>query len=101
MDLVSRLKDPTLFRQQAYVDGAWVGADGGGTVGVDDPATGQRIATVPDMGAAETRRAIEAATRAWQEWRAKTGKDRPPLLRRWFYLMMANQDELGHPTSVH
>ncbi|HEY9567086.1 MAG TPA: NAD-dependent succinate-semialdehyde dehydrogenase [Thalassobaculum sp.] len=95
MDLVSRLKDPTLFRQQAYVDGAWVGADGGGTVGVDDPATGQRIGTVPDMGAAETRRAIEAANRAWPEWRAKTGKERSAILRRWFDLMMANQDDLG------
>src|SRR3546814_339955 len=95
MDLVSRLKDPTLFRQQAYVDGAWVGADGGGTVGVDDPATGQRVGTVPDMGAAETRRAIEAANRAWPEWRAKTGKERSAILRRWFDLMMANQDDLG------
>ena len=58
MDLVSRLKDPRLFRQQAYVDGAWVDADGRGTVDVDDPATGRKIGTVPDMGAAETRRAI-------------------------------------------
>ena len=65
MDLVSRLKDPSLFRQQGYVDGAWVDADGGGTVAVDDPATGKTIGTIPDMGAAETRRAIEAANRAW------------------------------------
>jgi succinate-semialdehyde dehydrogenase/glutarate-semialdehyde dehydrogenase len=95
MDLVSRLKDPSLFRQQAYVDGAWVDADGGGTVDVDDPATGRKIGTVPDMGAAETRRAIEAANRAWPEWRAKTGKERAAILRRWFDLMMANQDDLG------
>jgi len=95
MDLVSRLKDPRLFRQQAYVDGAWVDADGGGTVAVDDPATGKTIGTVPDMGAAETRRAIEAANRAWPEWRAKTGKERASILRRWFDLMMANQDDLG------
>ncbi len=95
MDLVSRLKDPSLFRQQGYVDGAWVDADGGGTVAVDDPATGRTIGTVPDMGAAETRRAIEAANRAWPEWRAKTGKERSAILRRWFDLMMANQDDLG------
>src|SRR3546814_7079644 len=95
MGLAARRKDPTRFWKQAYVDGAWVGADGGGTVGVDDPATGQRIGTVPDMGAAETRRAIEAANRAWPEWRAKTGKERSAILRRWFDLMMANQDDLG------
>ena len=95
MDLASRLKDPSLFRQQAYVDGAWVGADGGGTVDVEDPATGRKIGTVPDMGAAETRRAIEAANRAWPAWRAKTGKERSAILRKWFDLMMANQDDLG------
>ena len=95
MDLASRLKDPSLFRQQAYVDGAWVDADGRGTVDVDDPATGRKLGTVPDMGAAETRRAIEAANRAWPEWRAKTGKERAAILRRWFDLMMANQDDLG------
>jgi len=95
MDLVSRLKDPSLFRQQAYVDGAWVDADSRGTVDVDDPATGRKIGTVPDMGAAETRRAIEAANRAWPEWRAKTGKERSAILRKWFDLMMANQDDLG------
>ncbi len=95
MDLASRLKDPSLFRQQAYVDGAWVDADSRGTVDVDDPATGRKIGTVPDMGAAETRRAIEAANRAWPEWRAKTGKERSAILRKWFDLMMANQDDLG------
>ena len=95
MDLASRLKDPSLFRQQAYVDGAWVDADCRGTVDVDDPATGQKLGTVPDMGAAETRRAIEAANRAWPEWRAKTGKERSAILRKWFDLMMANQDDLG------
>ena len=95
MDLVSRLKDPSLFRQQGYVDGAWVDADGGGTVAVDDPATGKTIGTIPDMGAAETRRAIEAANRAWPEWRAKTGKERAAIMRKWFDLMMANKDDLG------
>src|SRR3546814_12775446 len=67
MDLVSRLKEPTLIRQQAYDDGARVGAEGGGTVGVVDPDTGQRIGTVPDMGAAEHRRANEDANQTWTE----------------------------------
>ena len=95
MDLVSRLKDPSLFRQHAYVNGQWVDADNGGTVTVEDPATGQMIGTVPDQGAAETRRAIEAANAAWPGWRAKTGKERAAILRKWFDLMMANQDDLG------
>ncbi|NQW12368.1 MAG: NAD-dependent succinate-semialdehyde dehydrogenase [Alphaproteobacteria bacterium] len=95
MDLASRLKDPSLFRQQAYVNGQWVDADNGGTVKVEDPATGKIIGTVPDQGAAETRRAIEAANAAWPGWRAKTGKERSAILRKWFDLMMANQDDLG------
>lgn len=95
MDLASRLKDPDLFKQQGYINGQWVGADGGGTVDVDDPATGKKIGTIPDMGEAETRRAIEAANAAWKGWREKTGKERGQILRKWFDLMMANQDDLG------
>lgn len=95
MDLASRLKDPELFKQQAYINGQWVGADNGGTVDVEDPATGQKIGTIPDMGEAETRRAIEAANAAWKGWREKTGKERGQILRKWFELMMAAQDDLG------
>jgi len=95
MDLASRLKDPELFKQQGYVNGQWVGADNGGTVEVEDPATGQKIGTIPDMGEAETRRAIEAANAAWKGWREKTGKERGQILRKWFDLMMAAQDDLG------
>ncbi|BBK41265.1 glutarate-semialdehyde dehydrogenase DavD [Allostella vacuolata] len=90
-----QLKDPTLFRQQCYVDGAWLDADGGGTIDVTNPATGEKIGTVPKMGAGETRRAIEAANAAWPAWRAKTAKERATILRKWFDLMMANQDDLG------
>ncbi|MGE0715300.1 MAG: NADP-dependent succinate-semialdehyde dehydrogenase [Alphaproteobacteria bacterium] len=90
-----QLNDPSLFRQKCYVDGAWVDADGGGTIPVNNPATGETIGTVPKMGAAETRRAIEAANRAWPAWRAKTAKERAAILRKWFDLMMANQDDLG------
>ena len=89
------LKDATLFRQQAYVDGAWLDADGAGTIGVDNPATGETLGTVPKMGAAETRRAIEAAEAALPAWRGKTAKERANVLRRWFDLMIQNQDDLA------
>jgi succinate-semialdehyde dehydrogenase/glutarate-semialdehyde dehydrogenase len=89
------LKDPSLFRQQAYLNGAWVDADGGATINVDNPATGDILGTVPKMGAAETRRAIDAAEAALPAWRAKTAKERAQILRRWFELMMANQEDLA------
>ncbi|HEY0352750.1 MAG TPA: NADP-dependent succinate-semialdehyde dehydrogenase [Enterovirga sp.] len=89
------IKDASLFRQQAYLDGAWVDADGGATIDVDNPATGDVLGTVPKMGAAETRRAIEAAEAALPGWRAKTAKERAQILRRWFELMMANQEDLA------
>jgi succinate-semialdehyde dehydrogenase/glutarate-semialdehyde dehydrogenase len=89
------LKDPKLFREQCYLDGGWTSADSGQTFSVDNPATGETIGKVPEMGAVETRRAIEAADRAWPAWRAKTAKERAALLRKWFDLMMANQDDLG------
>jgi succinate-semialdehyde dehydrogenase/glutarate-semialdehyde dehydrogenase len=90
-----QLKDATLLHEQCYVDGAWIDADGGQTVSVTNPATGDVIGTIPKMGAAETRRAIEAADRALTAWRAKTAKERSAILRKWFELMMANQDDLG------
>jgi len=89
------LKDPSLLRQQCYVDGAWIGADGGGTIDVTNPATGERIGTVPNAGTAETRRAIEAASRAFPAWAAKTAKERAAILRRWNDLMLANVDDLA------
>ncbi|MNG75223.1 Glutarate-semialdehyde dehydrogenase DavD [compost metagenome] len=90
-----QLKDSTLFRQQAYLDGAWVDADNGQTLNVSNPASGELIGRVPKMGVAETRRAIEAAERALPAWRALTAKDRANRLRRWFELMMENQDDLA------
>jgi len=89
------LTDPTLLRQQCYLDGAWTDADSGATLPVVNPATGALLGTIPRMGGAETRRAIEAADRAWVGWRTKTGKERAAVLRRWFDLMMTHQDDLA------
>ncbi len=90
-----QLKDRTLLRQQAYVNGQWCDADSGETCAVTNPATGATIGTVPKMGTAETRRAIAAADAAWPAWRAKTGKERSAVLRKWNDLMLANADDLG------
>ncbi|WP_061945520.1 NADP-dependent succinate-semialdehyde dehydrogenase [Collimonas pratensis] len=90
-----QLKDPSLFRQQAYLNGAWCNADGGATHDVVNPATGETIGSVPLMGAAETRRAIAAANEAWRQWRRKTAKERSIILRKWNDLMLANLDDLA------
>ena len=89
------LKDPKLFRTQCYIDGAWCDAVGGRTFAVTNPANGAVLGTVPDLGAAETRRAIEAAERALPAWRAKTGKERAAILRKWNDLILAAQDDLA------
>ncbi len=89
------LKDASLFRRQCYINGAWVDADSRRTIDVVNPATEELLGTVPAMGAAETRRAIEAANAAWPGWRKKTAKERANLMRKWFNLMMENQDDLA------
>src|SRR5882762_2013320 len=89
------LKDPTLLRTQAFVNGEWVNAASGATHEVLNPATREKLGTVPDMGAAETRRAIEAAAAAQPAWARLTAKERGSILRRWYDLMMANQDDLA------
>ncbi|MEH6460022.1 NADP-dependent succinate-semialdehyde dehydrogenase [Chitinimonas sp. JJ19] len=89
------LKDPSLLKQQCYIDGQWLDADSGEKIAVNNPATGEIIAHVPKMGTAETRRAIEAAERAWPAWRAKSAKERSTLLRKLYDLMLANQDDLA------
>ena len=89
------LQDPTLFRQQCYVDGHWLDAKSGRATDVVNPADGQAIGTVPALSAAETRAAIEAANRAFPAWRAKTAKERAQILRKWYDLMMANQEDLA------
>jgi succinate-semialdehyde dehydrogenase/glutarate-semialdehyde dehydrogenase len=90
-----QLQDPRLFRQACYIDGTWVESSPQGVIEVDNPATGEIIGTVPKLGRAETRQAIEVAARAFPAWRNKTAKERAAVMRRWFDLMLANQDDLA------
>ncbi|WP_404651829.1 NADP-dependent succinate-semialdehyde dehydrogenase [Raoultella terrigena] len=90
-----QLNDPTLFRQQAFIDGQWRNALSGEVITVTNPANDQRLGSVPKMGAEETHEAIDAANRALPAWRALTAKERAAILRRWFDLIMANQDDLA------
>ena len=94
-DLRSRLADPDLLRDRAYVAGAWTGADDGRTFAVTNPARGDVLARVPDLGEAETARAIDAAEAARHDWAARTGKERAGVLRAWNDLMVANADDLA------
>lgn len=89
------LKDKSLFHQLCFINGAWTGADSGETVEVLNPATGEKLGTVPKMGGAETRRAIEAAHAALPSWRAKTAQERSVIIRRWADLLLQHQDDLA------
>jgi succinate-semialdehyde dehydrogenase / glutarate-semialdehyde dehydrogenase len=89
------LRDEKLFRQRCYIDGAWVTSRSGGTITVENPATGEVLGAVPNAGRDEARDAIAAAAAAFPAWRAHTGKERASLLRRWFDLIMQNQDDLA------
>ncbi|MEP4979002.1 NAD-dependent succinate-semialdehyde dehydrogenase [Ascidiaceihabitans sp.] len=88
------LKNPDLFRQAAFVGGTWI-AGSDADIAVTNPATGVVLGYVPNLGAAETQQAIDAAEVAQKAWAARTAKDRSNVLRRWFDLMMAHQDDLG------
>ena len=90
-----QLKDPSLLRQQAYLNGEWTDADNGTTLAVTNPATGAQIGTIPNMGTAETRRAIDAANAAWPAWRKKSAKERAAILRKWNDLILENTDDLA------
>jgi len=90
-----QLNDPSLLRQQAYVNGQWCDADSGARTEILNPANGELIGSVPNMGRAETRRAIAAAQAAQPAWRALTAKERANRLRQWFNLIMANQEDLA------
>lgn len=90
-----KLADPSLMREANYIGGEWVGADDGATIEIRNPATGVAVGRVPAMGRTETRRAIEAAHRAFPAWRALVAKDRAVVIRRMADLMMANVDDLA------
>ncbi len=90
-----RLTNPALFRQHCVINGAWVPAHSGATLDVENPATGERLGSVPNAGRDETRDAIAAAAAAFPAWRARTGKERGALLRAWFDLIMQNQEDLA------
>jgi succinate-semialdehyde dehydrogenase/glutarate-semialdehyde dehydrogenase len=89
------MTDRSLFKEQAYIDGRWCDADSGGTISVTNPGTGETLGAAPNMGAAETARAIAAAEAALPAWRALTAGARAKILRKLYELMMANQDALG------
>jgi succinate-semialdehyde dehydrogenase/glutarate-semialdehyde dehydrogenase len=90
-----KLKDPSLFKQQAFINGEWVDADDKAVFPVNNPSTGAVLGKVPNLTVKEVRRTIEAADAAWGPWRAKTAKERATVLNKWFDLLMANQDDLG------
>ncbi|AOZ52825.1 succinate-semialdehyde dehydrogenase (NADP(+)) [Chromobacterium vaccinii] len=89
------LQDPKLLRQQCYLDGQWLDADNGQSIAVQNPATGETVGQVPKMGAAEAERAVAAAARAFPAWKAKSAKERAAILRRWFDLIIAHQQDLA------
>lgn len=93
--IAAQLKDARLFREACYVDGQWIHAKSGGTIAVDNPASGEIIGSVPKLGAQETSAAIEAANKAFPLWSKKTAKERAIVLRKWFDLMMENQEDLA------
>ncbi len=96
MPPVLPLKDRALLRQHCYIDGQWVSAANGATISVVNPADGSTVGTIPKMGAEEARRAVTAAHRAFPAWRAKTAKERAQLLRKWYELMLAHQEDLAY-----
>jgi len=90
-----QLHDNSLFKQQNYIAGQWLDADSGETLDVTNPANGQRIGSIPKAGRDETRRAIEAANRAWPAWRALPARERCTIVHRWYELMLENQEDLA------
>ncbi|MDD3353346.1 NAD-dependent succinate-semialdehyde dehydrogenase [Zoogloea sp.] len=92
---MKNLKDPSLFRHQAYLAGQWCHADGGGQLDVINPATEERLGHVPLMGEAETERAVAAANSAWPAWRKLLARERSAILQRWFQLILAHADDLA------
>jgi succinate-semialdehyde dehydrogenase/glutarate-semialdehyde dehydrogenase len=92
---LAQLKDPSLLKTDALINGQWVKGSAAARFDVQDPATGQKLADVANLGPSDAETAVKAANAAWPAWRAKTGKERSIILRKWFDLLMAHQDDLG------
>ena len=90
-----QLRDPSLLKNLCLIDGQWLAAKDGATIEVSNPATGELLAAVPKMGEAEAQTAIEAAERAFAQWKIKTAEQRANILHKWFELLMANQEDLA------
>ncbi len=94
------IKDFKLFRDKNYIDGKWITADSGDTISVNNPANLKEIGTVPKCGASETKKAIEAANKAWPDWKAKSARQRSDILRKWFELIIKNKEELAQIMTI-
>ncbi|MDP2134332.1 MAG: aldehyde dehydrogenase family protein, partial [Sulfuritalea sp.] len=88
------MKNSELLRSTCLINGEWLAASGA-RLDIHNPASGERVGSVPNFGAAETRRAIDAAQAAFHPWRARTAAERARILKRWFELMMENQEDLA------
>ena len=95
IDIRTLLKDPHLFKEDAYINGQWVKAKSGETFPVNNPATGEIIAQVANLGATDAELAIQSAENAFESWKSKTGKERASIMRNWFDLIIANTSDLA------
>ena len=94
------IKDFKLFRDKNYIDGEWIASDSGDTISVNNPANLKEIGTVPKCGTSETKKAIEAANKAWPDWKAKSARQRSDILRKWFDLIIKNKEELAQIMTI-
>ena len=94
------IKDFKLFRDKNYIDGEWIASDSGDTISVNNPANLKEIGTVPKCGTSETKKAIEAANKAWPDWKSKSARQRSDILRKWFDLIIKNKEELAQIMTI-
>ena len=94
------IKDFKLFRDKNYIDGEWIASDSGDTISVNNPANLKEIGTVPKCGTSETKKAIEAANKAWPDWKSKSARQRSDVLRKWFDLIIKNKEELAQIMTI-
>ena len=94
------IRDFKLFRDKNYIDGKWITADSGDTISVNNPANLKEIGTVPKCGTSETKKAIEAANKAWPDWKSKSARQRSDVLRKWFDLIIKNKEELAQIMTI-